>query len=79
MKLESEECLVLFEGLERVDIASTVSYGKIDWFGNLIVSENWRGKGAGSLLVRNSIKYLKNQNVETIGLYAYVERVPFYR
>jgi len=79
MELEPEGCFVLSEDSERIGIATTVSFGKIGWFGNLIVSKNRRGKGAGSLLVRHSIKYLKSRNVETVGLYAYVERIPFYR
>ena len=79
MEPEPEGCFVLSEDLERIGIVSTVSFGKIGWFGNLIVGENCRGKGAGSLMVRHSIKYPKTKNVETIGLYAYAERTPFYR
>jgi len=79
LELEPEGCFVLFDGKERVGIATTVSYGKIGWFGNLIVAESQRGKGAGSLLVKHSIKYLKSRGVETVGLYAYINKLPFYR
>ena len=78
MELEPKGCFVLFDGLERVGIATTVSFGRTGWFGNLIVRENYRERGAGSLLVEHSVKYLKKRNVETVGLYAYVDRVPFY-
>ncbi len=78
MELEPEGCLVLLDGLERIGLATNVAYGKIAWFGNLIVSQKHRNRGAGSLLVRHSIEYLTRQEVETVGLYAYVERIPFY-
>jgi GNAT superfamily N-acetyltransferase len=78
MELEPKGCFVLFDGLDRVGIATTVSFGRMGWFGNLIVREKCRERGAGSLLVEHSVKYLKKRNVETVGLYAYVDRVPFY-
>lgn len=78
MKLEPEGCFVLLNHSERIGIATTISFEKIGWIGNLIVTENQRKKGAGALLVRHSIEYLKNKNVETVGLYSYIETVPFY-
>jgi GNAT superfamily N-acetyltransferase len=77
-ELEPEGCFVLLENSHRIGIATTVSYGKIAWFGNLIVEENKRGRGAGSTLVNHALEYLKNRRVSTVGLYAYVERIPFY-
>lgn len=79
MKLEPEGCFVLFDNHERVGIATTVSFSKIGWFGNLIVAENQRNKGAGTLLVKHSVEYLKNRGIETVGLYAYADKVNFYR
>lgn len=79
MTLEPEGCFVLLNNSERVGIVTTVSFGKIGWIGNLIVSENYRKKGAGALLVRHSLDYLKNKTVETVGLYAYIDTIPFYR
>jgi GNAT superfamily N-acetyltransferase len=79
MEVEPEGCFVLFCDQERVGIAATVSFGKIGWFGNLIVAESQRKKGAGSLLVRHSIEYLKGKGVDTVGLYAYIDRIPFYK
>ena len=79
MELEPEGCFVLFEDSERIGLATTVSYGKIAWFGNLIVDEDRRSKGAGSLLVNHSLEYLRSIGVETVGLYAYVDRISFYQ
>jgi ribosomal protein S18 acetylase RimI-like enzyme len=78
MKLEPQGCLTLFHDKERVGIATTVSFGKVGWFGNFIVKEDVRGEGAGSLLIKNAIDYLKHKGVETIGLYAYPHLVKFY-
>jgi ribosomal protein S18 acetylase RimI-like enzyme len=70
---------VLLSGSEKVGIATTVSFGKVGWFGNLIVIESYRNRGGGSVLVEHSIEYLTSINVETVGLYAYINRIPFYR
>ncbi len=78
MSLEPNGCFVLFFNSERVGIATTISYNRVGWLGNIIVNENYRGKGGGSLIVKNAIEYLTNKGVETIGLYSYVDRVPFY-
>jgi GNAT superfamily N-acetyltransferase len=79
MELEPKGCFVLLDISEKIGIATTISFGKVGWFGNLIVSESRRKRGAGSLLVNHALKYLKSRNVETVGLYAYVDKIPFYR
>ena len=76
--LEPEGCFVAFQGSERVGIATSISFGNVGWFGNLIVKEKYRNKGAGSLLVKHAIKYLQSKGVKTIGLYAYPNLVSFY-
>ena len=78
-ELEPDGCFVLLDDSEKIGLATTVSYDKIAWFGNLVVKENKRNKGAGSTLVTHALEYLKSRNVETVGLYAYMERIPFYR
>lgn len=78
-ELEPDGCFVLLDDSERIGIATTISYDQIGWLGNVIVSERHRGKGAGTVLVKHSIDYLTNTGVETVGLYSYLERVPFYR
>ena len=77
-QLEPEGCFSLFDGLKKVGVATSISYGKVGWFGNLIVKEEYRNKGAGSLLVKHAVDYLHAKDVETIGLYAYPELVNFY-
>ena len=76
--LEPEGCFVVFQGSERVGIATSINFGNIGWFGNLIVKEKYRSKGAGNLLVRYSINYLQSKGVKTIGLYAYPNLHNFY-
>jgi GNAT superfamily N-acetyltransferase len=78
VKLEPQGCFVLFHKQERFGIATTISFGKVGWLGNLVVKESARRAGAGSLLVRHAIDYLKNKGVETVGLYAYPHLVKFY-
>jgi ribosomal protein S18 acetylase RimI-like enzyme len=78
MKLEPQGSFVLFQGSERLGICTSVSFGKVGWFGNLVVKGGYRREGAGSLLVRHAIDYLKNKGVETIGLYAYPHLFSFY-
>lgn len=78
LELEPEGCFVLFYYSERAGIATSVSFGKIGWFGNFIVDESHRNKGAGSMLVKHAVKYLKSRNSETIGLYAYIDKIRFY-
>lgn len=78
MKLEPNGCFVLFEGPERVGVATCISYGQVGWFGNLVVTEAYREKGAGALLVKHSINYLKSAGVEVIGLFAYPTLLGFY-
>jgi hypothetical protein len=77
-QLEPEGCFSLFDGLKLIGIATSISYGKVGWFGNLIVKKEYRNRGAGSLLVKHGVDYLHAKNVETIGLYAYPELVNFY-
>jgi len=77
-KLEPEGCFVLYRGSERAGIGTCVSFEKIGWFGNLVVKEEYRRKGAGALLVKHAINYLKSAVVETIGLYAYPHLIKFY-
>jgi len=78
MRLEPDGCLVLLHNSERAGIATAISYGQVGWLGNVIVSENHRGKGGGSLLVKHAIEYLTSNGVETVGLYSYLDKTPFY-
>jgi len=79
MELEPAGCFVLLDDSDRVGIATAVSFSNLGWFGNLIVDEKKRNRGGGTLLVKHALEYLTEKNVETVGLYAYVEKIPFYR
>lgn len=78
LNLEPEGCFVLLDDSEKIGIITSISLGRIGWFGNLIVEEKHQRKGAGSLLVRHVINYLTSRNVEVVGLYSYIDVVPFY-
>ncbi len=78
MSLEPEGCFVLSHDSSEIGIATTISFGKVGWIGNVIVDKNHRGKGAGTTLVKHAMGYLKNRGVENIGLYSYKENVEFY-
>jgi len=79
MQLEPQGCFVLLDDSEKIGLAMAVTYGKLGWIGNVIVSERCRKKGAGSFLVEHCVDYLKSRNVKTVGLYAYLERINFYQ
>jgi GNAT superfamily N-acetyltransferase len=76
--LEPEGCFVLVEGSKRLGIATCISYGKVGWFGNLIIKPEYRNRGGGSALVNHALAYLNGKGVETVGLYAYSNLVDFY-
>lgn len=78
LNLEPQGCFVLFRGGDRFGIATSISYGKMGWLGNLIVREDVRREGAGSYLVQYVLNYLRKKGIETIGLYAYPSLVKFY-
>jgi N-acetylglutamate synthase-like GNAT family acetyltransferase len=79
INLEPQGCFVQFHGKERVGIATTISFEKAGWFGNFILKEDTREKGAGTMLLKYSIDYLKSKGAETIGLYTYPQLVKFYQ
>lgn len=76
--LEPEGCLVLFDGLVPVGLATCVSFGKGGWFGNFVIRPDYRGQGGGRLLLEHAIGYLQGKGVESIGLYAYPYLEEFY-
>ncbi len=78
IRLEPKGCFVLLHDEERLGIATSVSFGKTGWFGNLVVKEKFRKAGVGRLLMRHAIDYLQNQGAETIGLYSYPHLLNFY-
>jgi ribosomal protein S18 acetylase RimI-like enzyme len=77
-RLEPDGCFILWHERERVGMATCVGYGKVGWFGNLAVKPEFRRKGAGTLLVKHAVEYLKNRGAETVGLFAYQHLLGFY-
>jgi len=78
LNLEPEGCFLLLDDSTRIGIIASISLGKIGWFGNLIIEKKHQRKGAGSILVHRVTDYLTSRNVEVVGLYSYVDAVPFY-
>ena len=78
LNLEPQGCFVLLDGCKQIGIATCISFGKVGWFGNLIIKEKCRSKGAGSLLLKRAVDYLQSRGVKTIGLYAYSNLLNFY-
>lgn len=79
MQLEPHGCFVMLHNSERIGLVTTVNFGSVGWFGNFIVDEKYRAKGFGTALAKHAIEYLKSNKVETVGLYAYLGKVPFYK
>ena len=79
VRLEAEGCFVAARGTNILGLVTSVSFGNLGWIGNVIVSPRERKKGVGAALVTRAVEYLKNRGVETIGLYAYKNVVPFYK
>lgn len=78
LDLEPNGCFILLKNQERIGLSTCISYGKVGWFGNLIVKEAYREQGAGACLVHHAISYLKTMGATTIGLYAYLNLLEFY-
>jgi N-acetylglutamate synthase-like GNAT family acetyltransferase len=76
--LEPGGCLILEADSKPIGLATCISYGRIGWFGNLVVDKACRNKGAGTQLIRHAMNYLKNKGVATVGLYAYPHLMDFY-
>lgn len=78
MELEPNGCFVLLNDSQLIGLVTNVNFGRIAWFGNLIVEERYRKSGGGSILVKNSVDYLEKSGAKTVALYAYLQRIPFY-
>ncbi len=78
VELEPEGCFVLLDDSERIGIVTSISFDRIGWLGNLIVADKYRKRGVGALLVGRVIRYLTSKNVKAVGLYAYMDTIPFY-
>jgi len=79
MALEPEGSFVALHGNKKVGITTTIQLGKIGWIGNVIVDTRHRSKGVGAQLIRHAAEYLRRKGAATVGLYSYVNTVPFYQ
>ncbi|MCW3997520.1 MAG: GNAT family N-acetyltransferase [Candidatus Bathyarchaeota archaeon] len=79
LTVEPFGCFVLYDDLEKIGLATCVGYGRIGWFGNLVVKKEFRDQGAGGFLLKKALTYLRNKGVQTIGLYSYPKLTDFYK
>ncbi len=80
LQLNPKGSFVAIDGLRRVGLLTTTSYGrKLGWIGNVIVDREHRGKRIGNTLVQNAIEHLHRARVKNIALYCFDENVRFYR
>lgn len=78
-KLEPEGCFVLRKNSRKIGLITSISYGNIGWFGNLIVEKAHQNKGAGKVLVEYTVNFLQARGAKAIGLYAYEHLIDYYK
>jgi len=78
-RIQPRGCFVATEKKRRVGIVTTISYGRLGWIGNLVVSKQYRRLGIGSWLVKHAILYLRKKGARTVGLFSYKRNLPFYQ
>jgi ribosomal protein S18 acetylase RimI-like enzyme len=67
------------ESGKRVGMLSTYVYsGKLAWIGNVVVSEESRHLGVGTMLIKHAIRCMRKEGVKTIRLYSYLKSEPLY-
>jgi ribosomal protein S18 acetylase RimI-like enzyme len=79
LHIEPKGCFVAIDGDEIIGLTTTINYGKMGWIGNVVVSEDRRGKGIGRMLVVHAAGYLKARGVRAVKLNSYLEHVRFYK
>jgi hypothetical protein len=78
LNLEPEGCFVVYDMNKLIGVLTTIQFEHQGWIGNVIVDSNYRDRNIGSHLVQHAMQYLQKCGVCTIGLYAYLDVVPFY-
>ena len=67
------------ESGKRVGMLSTYIYGgKLAWIGNVVVSQESRGMGVATMLLKHAARSLRKEGVKTIRLYSYLNSEPLY-
>jgi len=76
---EPNGCFIAEINHKPVGHVFSINYGKMGWIGLLIVKEEHRNRGIGTLLTQKAIEQLQKVGVETIRLEAAEKAVPLYK
>jgi GNAT superfamily N-acetyltransferase len=71
-------CLVWREEGETIGFVTAIRYASSGWIGNLIVAQEWRGKGIGRSLLREALSSLILDGASTVWLTASASGEPIY-
>jgi predicted GNAT family acetyltransferase len=71
-------CLIAEVDGKPAGLAVATGYGRSGFFGELIVSPEYRGHGIGARLLSTAVEYLKKRRAETISLDGVPEAVTLY-
>src|SRR5512136_2214277 len=71
-------CLVAEMSGERVGICVATGYGPCGFIGELIVSQEWRGRGIGRQLLESAVENLRSRGAASIFLDGVPAAVPLY-
>lgn len=75
---EPEGCFVAYDDDERIGMLTTTSYGRLGWIGNVVVRSDRRQERIGADIVEHAVRYLRGKSTDIIGLYSYLDSIPFY-
>jgi ribosomal protein S18 acetylase RimI-like enzyme len=75
---DPQGCFVAEVGGQRVGICVATPYGKAGFIGELIVAQEWRGRGIGRHLMERAIGHLHDRGVERVFLDGVPLAVPLY-
>ncbi len=78
LKMESEGCFVAEFGGRSVGTTTTCILGHAAWIALVLVDLDARGKGVGTELLRYSLNYLDERNIQTVRLDATSAGQPIY-
>lgn len=78
LRMDPEGTVVAWDGEEPAGLTTATAYGEATWIGNVIVTQQARGKGYGRALVEEALAYGKQQGSETCWLNSYTHVESFY-